>query len=1750
MPEPGLLQPRAADGRLLKPRLLISAIACLLPAAALAGPRDGQVVAGQASISTPDANTTVITQTTDKSIIHWQSFSVGGNEYVKFTQPATSSISLNRVIGGDPSSILGKLSANGQVYLVNPNGIYFGQGVQVDVSGIVASVLDISNDNFMSGNFVFERGADATLGKVINDGVINARNAGYVVLMGDYTQNNGVIQAQLGKVVLASGSRVTMDISGNNLISVAVDEAAVSELAGVDNSGEIYADGGRVIMTAKVADELIGTAVNNRGLVRANSIVEKDGAIFLTGSGGDISNSGTLDASAASGSSVDGGGVLVYSDRDITLSTGSEINARGDGSGAGGVVRVIAGEHLDFDPGAGIDVGGATQKGGFVELSGHGGLALRGVVRAGSGGTLLVDPATLTITSGSNSPGFTTGGSSATAGFVGRGYIEQQLNLNTNVTLVASNSIGAATGTYGSFTISASGTGDLSVINGTLGGTGTLGNCTLTGVCLPGGGGFGVIQGATGNINLGSVGININGSLNVAAGTGSGTVAIGAINAAGKVSITAGTNVNLQGQITGAGTSLAVSAGNDINVNGGIGSSATGLNATVNLNAGHDVVVDSDIFSGNSDINLNADVDGNNIGDVLINGSTSEARRILTAGDLNVSGQNFSVNGADFGTGSVSTNQAVPVNIKANRVIVNINGDMTVKGGRVNLGVNLGTTGSGGTTKSVDTSVKVTGTSLVNITASNLTVQGGTAAASVSGSFYASSVKAFANAELAATGGNMTVSLSGSLDLQAGSATAMLFDKSSSDVVLAEANASLQAGGAVTIVAPNGVSVAGGNALASAQGNAPRSTTGSNTPARAVADATLDAGTSLGLTIASGSLQIQGGNATAGVTFSSGSFRAAEASANALVTSGGNTTIAIGGGGLSVSGGFANASVSASGSNDAMASAFANAGLQVGVNLNVTSVATDVAIGGGSAIARMKGSAGNSTCSTCDARAQANASVQAAGAITIANVGGNFDLSTRAAQANIRVNTYLESSAQMQANADATLSGGTVNITAAGSLTVAAGRAIASGSWTSGTVQAKAHADALLEAVASSVTLTASTVNVDGGRATVGGSSSLDGDNGTLEATAKADIGAVQDVIIVATNGLAVSAGNALASFSDFNDTISGNANADARVQAGRDINLTLGGGLGISGGSATAVVSGRGAGRGASANAQANGELKAARDIIINQASGLTLNGGDASAALDGTSASCLSCGAVANAMAMLSAQSIRSVSVIAGDVNIAGGRASGLFSDSGDGTFSFANATVKADARALVTATQNVTLDASGSINVFGGSADLRGDLGSAASLSMDASASVLLSAGGSIALNAGGSNNLFGGFASVAGNWSSAGTVAANARANAGIAAANNVTMTSNTELNVFGGLAAASPSNTGSSGMGAASAAATATVSAGGLATFNVTAGSMYVFDGSANPPAAIAGSPPTSADANAMISVGAMDIAVSGNLNLISGGGLAATAGMMISAGVDVFGSSASIVAGGLNMSAGSNIQLVNTTTTIGSGAAPGITGDSLLLDIMTRAGIPLPAGNDPNARFTAGGAIVSGDVIMSAANSYLWFSADELTVDSIAAPAGPLLVQYSPFTPTLDIVFEDLPTSTVLAGSLLGRPLQVNYDNLSHVGSLPMTTVAIGSAQQSGPITVGANGPIDIGARNIVLLTTPDNVNSAANIITTGIVATSGFVASVGAPEVFVPPRLDSIRVESDTWWLEQERRKQRLIESRDDDDNGMCSVL
>ena len=201
------------------------------------------------------------------------------------------------MLGSDPSSILGSLSANGKVFLVNPNGMLFGQGAQVNVGGLVASTLDITDSDFMAGNYKF---TGTGSGAVAQPGPINA-DGGYVALLGANVSNQGVIAARLGTVALAAGNAITLDVAGDGLLNVAVNQGAVNAL--VQNGGLIRADGGQVLLTAQAAGNLLQTAVNNTGVIQAQTIENRNGTIRLLGDmqSGTVNVGGTLDASAPNG---------------------------------------------------------------------------------------------------------------------------------------------------------------------------------------------------------------------------------------------------------------------------------------------------------------------------------------------------------------------------------------------------------------------------------------------------------------------------------------------------------------------------------------------------------------------------------------------------------------------------------------------------------------------------------------------------------------------------------------------------------------------------------------------------------------------------------------------------------------------------------------------------------------------------------------------------------------------------------------------------------------------------------------------------------------------------------------------------------------------------------------------------------------------------------------------------------------------------------------------------------------------------------------------------------------------------------------------------------------------------------------------------------------------------------------------------------------------------------------------------------
>jgi filamentous hemagglutinin family protein len=307
------------------------AVLCNGPAQALDPgglPRGGVVTAGQATIG-QSGNSMTIRQASGKAAIDWQSFNIGSNAQVNFVQPSANAIALNRVVGQDASQILGALHANGQVFILNPNGVLFAPGAQVSAAGVLASTRGMSNEDFMAGRLNLS-GSGA--GTVVNEGSITAATGGYVVLVGAQVRNSGAITAQQGDVHLAAANQVSLQIAGAGLTSFAVDQGTLDALA--ENHGLIKADGGRIFLTADALNQLAKAMVNNTGVIEAQTVENRNGTIVLKGDlqHGTLQAGGTLDASAPAGGD---GGFIETSAAHVQLAPTLQIRGQSTGGKAG-----------------------------------------------------------------------------------------------------------------------------------------------------------------------------------------------------------------------------------------------------------------------------------------------------------------------------------------------------------------------------------------------------------------------------------------------------------------------------------------------------------------------------------------------------------------------------------------------------------------------------------------------------------------------------------------------------------------------------------------------------------------------------------------------------------------------------------------------------------------------------------------------------------------------------------------------------------------------------------------------------------------------------------------------------------------------------------------------------------------------------------------------------------------------------------------------------------------------------------------------------------------------------------------------------------------------------------------------------------------------------------------------------------------------------------------------------------------------
>ncbi len=412
------------------------------PPAAAALPTGGQVVAGQAAITQNGASMTV-NQGTARAAIDWASFNVGSQAQVSFVQPSSSAVALNRVTGHDASQIFGRISANGQVFLSNPNGVYFAPGASVDVGGLVATTHRIGLDDFLAGKTRFER--NGASGSVVNEGELKAALGGYIALLAPEVRNQGLVLANLGTVALAAGEAFELQFDGNHtLASLRVEPGTLRAL--VDNRSAVLAPGGLIILSAQALNAVQGGVVRNSGTLEASGLSQRGGRIVLEATEDiDLAAGSTLNANGATG----GGTVLVGGDwqgsgnlvqaTTVTMADGARIDASATQQGDGGTVVLWsdvtrAGAVTRVD-GRITATGAGSGQGGRVETSGHAAYIGDGAaIATGNGGQWLLDPANVII-----------GGSGAT---ISAAALATALNGNGTVTQYAD-----GTGTDGNITV-------------------------------------------------------------------------------------------------------------------------------------------------------------------------------------------------------------------------------------------------------------------------------------------------------------------------------------------------------------------------------------------------------------------------------------------------------------------------------------------------------------------------------------------------------------------------------------------------------------------------------------------------------------------------------------------------------------------------------------------------------------------------------------------------------------------------------------------------------------------------------------------------------------------------------------------------------------------------------------------------------------------------------------------------------------------------------------------------------------------------------------------------------------------------------------------------------------------------------------------------------------------------------------------------------------------------------------------------
>ena len=317
-------------------------------------PQGGNVASGAVIITPTDSSTLTIDQSSATAIVNWNNFSIGTGGHVNIIQPTENSVILNRVTGNTSSEIHGRLTATGQVHLVNPNGIFIGPNGSVNAGGFAASTLDISDKDLNAGRLRYGGTGDSAT--VENAGRITIGRGGYAALIGGLVRNSGTVVVPMGRIGFAAGELVTLDVSGDQFLQVALPSGSEDDgLALIENTGTARAEGGLIEMRAATARNAARYAINMSGVAEASSVSEQGGTIILGGgTGGHVTVSGRVSTRAArldttvvtSPRPMGRGGQVTITGNQITLN-GAQIDASGD---AGGGLINIGGDFAGVGP--------------------------------------------------------------------------------------------------------------------------------------------------------------------------------------------------------------------------------------------------------------------------------------------------------------------------------------------------------------------------------------------------------------------------------------------------------------------------------------------------------------------------------------------------------------------------------------------------------------------------------------------------------------------------------------------------------------------------------------------------------------------------------------------------------------------------------------------------------------------------------------------------------------------------------------------------------------------------------------------------------------------------------------------------------------------------------------------------------------------------------------------------------------------------------------------------------------------------------------------------------------------------------------------------------------------------------------------------------------------------------------------------------------------------------------------------------